>query len=108
MGNKKVPSGAIHPEDEGQVHPVTSSCFRSFHSHVDIVNTYFAKKCTRSVKPFHFNADPRVSQKMVVGPKCSPARRDFITVKAVPYVFYNILVILSVASIDAPDPGLDQ
>ena len=45
---------------------------------------------------------------MMVGPKGTPARRDFITVKAVPYVFYNILVILSVASIDASDPGLDQ
>ena len=41
---KKEPSGTVHPKDEGEVHPVASSRFRSFHSHVDIVNTYFAKK----------------------------------------------------------------
>ena len=57
---KKVPSTTVHPKDEAEVHPVASTCFRSFHSHINIVNTYFAKKCTRSVKAFHFHADPRV------------------------------------------------
>ena len=41
---KKEPGGTVHPKDEGEVHPVASLRFRSFHSHVDIVNTYFAKK----------------------------------------------------------------
>ena len=84
---KKEPRGTVHPEHEGKVHPVTSTRLTPFYSHVDIVNRYFTKKRGRGVKPFHFDADPRVGQKVVVGPKGAPARRYFITMKAVPYVF---------------------
>ena len=83
---KKEPRGTIHPEHEGKVHPVTRTRLTSFYSHVDIINRYFTKKRRRGIKPFHFDADPRVRQEMVVGPEGSPTRRDFITVKAVAYI----------------------
>ena len=83
---KKETRGTIHPKHEGKVHPVTRTHLTSFYSHVDIINRYFAKKRRRSVKPFHFYADPRVGQKMVVGSQVAPTRCDFITVETVAYI----------------------
>ena len=83
---KKETRGTIHSKNKSKVHPVTRARLASFYPHVDIINRYFAKKCRRSVKPFHFYADPRVGQEMMVGPKGAPARCDFITVETVAYI----------------------